>query len=263
MLGRYTTGPVAARAEHSRCTPPCRLDRRRRPGPGPSPILATHAPDRPPQRHRHQALAGHAPGDGRGRGRRRRLRRRPDGQRPRGACRRAARQGGGAVRRLGHDGQPRRPDGPPGAGPGDDRRREHHIVIDEAAGHAVIVGTSIRSLEDRPDGTLDLGRDRGRVPRPERRARADHRAHHHREHPRPFDGPAADAGVHARRSPPSRAAAASRSTSTARGSGTRSSPSAMPASGPATSPARPTPSRSACRRGSPARSARSSSGRRT
>ncbi len=34
--------------------------------------------------------------------------------------------------------------------------REHHVVIDEAAGHAVIVGTSIRSLEDRPDGTMDL-----------------------------------------------------------------------------------------------------------
>jgi threonine aldolase len=34
--------------------------------------------------------------------------------------------------------------------------REHHIVIDEAAGHAVVVGTSIRSLEDRPDGTIDL-----------------------------------------------------------------------------------------------------------
>lgn len=33
--------------------------------------------------------------------------------------------------------------------------REHHIVLDEAAGHAVIVGTSIRALTDRPDGTLD------------------------------------------------------------------------------------------------------------
>ncbi|HEY4633158.1 MAG TPA: GntG family PLP-dependent aldolase, partial [Candidatus Limnocylindrales bacterium] len=33
--------------------------------------------------------------------------------------------------------------------------REHHMVIDEAAGHAVIVGTSIRTLDDRPDGTLD------------------------------------------------------------------------------------------------------------
>ncbi|MFL5688183.1 MAG: GntG family PLP-dependent aldolase [Chloroflexota bacterium] len=33
--------------------------------------------------------------------------------------------------------------------------REHHIVIDEAAGHAVIVGTSIRVLDDGPDGTMD------------------------------------------------------------------------------------------------------------
>ncbi len=33
--------------------------------------------------------------------------------------------------------------------------REHHLVIDEAAGHAVIVGTSIRALDDRPDGTVD------------------------------------------------------------------------------------------------------------
>jgi threonine aldolase len=29
------------------------------------------------------------------------------------------------------------------------------MTIDEAAGHAVIVGTSIRALDDRPDGTLD------------------------------------------------------------------------------------------------------------
>lgn len=33
--------------------------------------------------------------------------------------------------------------------------RLHHMTIDEAAGHAVIVGTSIRTLDDRPDGTLD------------------------------------------------------------------------------------------------------------
>lgn len=32
---------------------------------------------------------------------------------------------------------------------------EHHLVIDEAAGHAVVVGTSIRALPDRPDGTVD------------------------------------------------------------------------------------------------------------
>jgi threonine aldolase len=30
-----------------------------------------------------------------------------------------------------------------------------HIVTDEAAGHAVVVGTSVRSLAERPDGTLD------------------------------------------------------------------------------------------------------------
>jgi threonine aldolase len=34
--------------------------------------------------------------------------------------------------------------------------REHHMTVDEAAGHAVIVGTSIRALDDRPDGTLAL-----------------------------------------------------------------------------------------------------------
>ena len=33
--------------------------------------------------------------------------------------------------------------------------KEHHLVIDEAAGHAVIVGASARTLEDRADGTLD------------------------------------------------------------------------------------------------------------
>ncbi len=34
--------------------------------------------------------------------------------------------------------------------------REHHVVVDEAAGHAVVAGTSIRQLAERPDGTLDL-----------------------------------------------------------------------------------------------------------
>ncbi len=32
---------------------------------------------------------------------------------------------------------------------------EAHMVMDEAAGHAVVVGTSIRQLRERPDGTLD------------------------------------------------------------------------------------------------------------
>ena len=71
--------------------------------------------------------------------------------------------------------------------------------------------------DDRP------GRDPRRVPRPDRRPRADHRPHRDREHPRPLDGPAAHAGLHARRRGRSPASAASRSTSTARGSSTRSS----------------------------------------
>ncbi len=33
---------------------------------------------------------------------------------------------------------------------------ESHLVEDEQAGHAVVVGTSIRQLRDQPDGTLDL-----------------------------------------------------------------------------------------------------------
>ena len=32
---------------------------------------------------------------------------------------------------------------------------QHHLVIDEAAGHAVVVGASIRALAERPDGTVD------------------------------------------------------------------------------------------------------------
>jgi len=32
---------------------------------------------------------------------------------------------------------------------------ESHIVMDEAAGHAVVVGASVRQLQARPDGTLD------------------------------------------------------------------------------------------------------------
>ena len=47
--------------------------------------------------------------------------------------------------------------------------REHHLVIDEAAGHAVIVGHEhplARGPARRHDGPR---RDRGRVPRPDRR----------------------------------------------------------------------------------------------
>ena len=53
--------------------------------------------------------------------------------------------------------------------------REHHIVIDEAAGHAVIVGASIRALERPARRHARPGRDRRRLPRPDRPPRADHR----------------------------------------------------------------------------------------
>ena len=133
MLGRYTTGPVAARAEHSRgARPVVRLRVARHVGPcarvpmrdggasrGARPIDSCRAYTRPMalidlrSDTVTQPVPGDAPGDGRGRGRRRRLRRRPDGQRPRGTRRRAPRQGGRPVRRVRDDGQPRRPDGAP------------------------------------------------------------------------------------------------------------------------------------------------------
>src|SRR6059036_150556 len=34
---------------------------------------------------------------------------------------------------------------------------QSHIVMDEAASHAVVVGSSIRVIRERPDGTLDPG----------------------------------------------------------------------------------------------------------
>ena len=102
--------------------------------------------------------------------------------------------------------------------------REHHLVIDEAAGHAVIVGTSIRSLEDRPDGTMDPAaidaafRDPSDPHEPISGLVTIENTHAHSM------GQPLTAGVH----PPGRRhrprATASRSTSTAPGSGTRSSP---------------------------------------
>jgi threonine aldolase len=38
---------------------------------------------------------------------------------------------------------------------------QSHLVLDEAASHAVVVGTSIRVLAERPDGTLDPDQIRG------------------------------------------------------------------------------------------------------
>ena len=86
MLGRYTTGPSDEGGGYQNVP---RYPR------GPMPIidLRSDTVTKP--------TPGDAPGDGRGRGRRRRLRGRPDRQGPRGARRRAARQGGRPVRRLG------------------------------------------------------------------------------------------------------------------------------------------------------------------
>ncbi len=112
-----------------------------------------------------------------------------------------------------------------------------HTVIDEAGGHAVVVGATVRPLQERPDGTLDPADDRRGVPRPDRPARADHRAGDAREHERAHRRATADRSTTRgrwRRSPTS---AASRSTSTAPGSSTPWSPSASPRP---SSPRRPT-----------------------
>ena len=101
--------------------------------------------------------------------------------------------------------------------------REHHLVIDEARrprGHRRHEHPGARGSSRRDDGP---GRDRRRLPRPDRRPRADQRPRHHREHPRPFDGPAAEPRLHPRGRRHRPRATASRSTSTAPGSGTRSS----------------------------------------
>ena len=123
--------------------------------------------------------------------------------------------------------------------------REHHLTVDEAAGHAVIVGTSIRALT--------TGRT-GRSPSSDIDAAFRNPLDPHE----PITGMITLENTHAhsgaqplrpgylagrrRRSPGD---AASPSTSTARASGTRSSPSGRTASRPATWPDPPTRSRSA------------------
>ena len=146
--------------------------------------------DRPPLRHGHAALAGHAPGDGRGRGRRRRLRRGPDRPCARGAVRGAPRQRGRPAGGLRHDGQPGRADGPRPA-----RRRDHRPGRDphvqqrgrRPRGHRRRLRPADPLGGRRHDGP---GRRPRRGPRPERRPRADHRDADHREQPRAVDGPA-------------------------------------------------------------------------
>ena len=74
-----------------------------------------------------------------------------------------------------------------------------HMVDDEQAGHAVVVGTSIKQMRENPDGTFDLDELEGVLPRPGRPARADNRPRRDREHARSFDGTAAEPRLHPRR----------------------------------------------------------------
>ena len=136
---------------------------------------------------------------------------------------------------------------------------QSHIVRDEAAGHAVVVGASVLQLRDRPDGTLDPDevaaafRDPTDPHEPITALVTIENAHSHSGN-QPIALAATRSG-----SPRSPTSAAFRSTSTGHGSSTRRSRSA---SDRPTSPRRPTRSRSACRRACRARPARSSSARR-
>jgi threonine aldolase len=148
MLGRYTTGPVAARPDYSRGTLPCQTSR----------LYSGAMPDRPidlrsdtvsrPTDAMRRAMATAEVGDD------------VFGDDPtvialeeRAAELLGKEAGlfvatgtmGNLVSMMAHlsRGQEVIAGG------------EHHLVIDEAAGHAVIVGASARTLDDRADGTLD------------------------------------------------------------------------------------------------------------
>ena len=148
MLGRYTTGPVAARPDYSRGTLPCQTSR----------LYSVAMPDRPidlrsdtvsrPTDAMRRAMATAEVGDD------------VFGDDPtvialeeRAAELLGKEAGlfvatgtmGNLVSMMAHlsRGQEVIAGG------------EHHLVIDEAAGHAVIVGASARTLDDRADGTLD------------------------------------------------------------------------------------------------------------
>src|SRR6478672_5428532 len=152
MLGRYTTGPVAARAEHSRGTLGCRhRPPRARPPPYTRPMsridLRSDTVTLPSPAMR-RAMADAELGDD------------VFGDDPTvNALEKRAAQllgkeaglfvasgtMGNLVAQMAHLAR----------GQETIAGREHHMVIDEAAGHAVIVGASMRALEDRPDGTID------------------------------------------------------------------------------------------------------------
>ena len=191
-----------------------------------------------------------------GRGRRRRLRRGPDRQRARGRGRRAARARGRAVRAVRVAGQPARAAAAGRPGRRDRVRRArahrarrtrrgggvrgHHVSHVARASADVLDVEAVRALDRtrrRPVSRVDEG-DRGRE---HAQLRRRHRA---------AGRPGRRGGRAGPRAP------AWRCISTARGSGTRTSP---PASRCASWPRRSTPCRCACRRVSVRRSARCSS----
>ena len=108
-----------------------------------------------------------------------------------------------------------------------DRRGATHTLMDEAGGHAVVVGRHDPAAPGAP--RRDAGpRTRSPTPsatRPTSTSRSPALVIA-REHPRPLRRPAAAAGLRADGRAPSPTSAASRSTSTAPGSSTPSSPSA-------------------------------------
>src|SRR5262245_39902428 len=154
MLGRYTTGPVAAMAEHTRGARPCRRSAAgpRRPGLYCPPMaridLRSDTVTKPSPEMR-RAMAEAEVGDD------------VFGDDPtvialeaRAAELLGKEAGlfvasgsmGNIVAQLAHLAR----------GEETIAGRDHPMARWEAAGHAVIVGTSIRALQDRPDGTLDL-----------------------------------------------------------------------------------------------------------
>ena len=227
MLGRYTTGPVAARAEHSRGAPGLSSLTRSGRRPRVSPILApmpridlrsdtvTH-----PSPAMRRAMAEAEVGDD------------VFGDDPtvNALEERAAELLGkeaGLFVALGTMGNLVAQMAHLARGQETIAGREHHLVIDEAAGHAVIVGASIRALEDRPDGTIDPAeieaafRDPNDPHEPITGLVTIENTHAHSM------GQPLTAGVHPPGRRRSRTPTASRSTSTAPGSGTRSSPRAL------------------------------------
>src|SRR4026209_2525371 len=148
MLGRYTTGPVAARPDYSRGEPGClvlALYSAARPG---RPIAPRRAPGARPAAGMRRAMAEADVGDD------------VFGDDPTVMAleERAAELLGkeaGLFVASGRMGNRPAMMAPLDRGQEVIAGAQHHLVIDESAGHAVVVGASARSLEDRPPRTPD------------------------------------------------------------------------------------------------------------